>query len=309
MSDAESRSGRWRLGISRDFSFRLFAHTIPSEISLRDRFSTRVIGGFPRFCQKQADAGTTNKHSAGAPPVLLRSKLHRSLTSSLSATSCLRKVRAPPVGLATSPARPPRVSVVEDPTRGLFVFSPRGCWLDLARSRRRRAPRVLDDRFRGAVSRVVLVTTEIRRFLRGEGRFAGGDGARSPAARADYPARATAFSIAPRRSRAGSAIRLLSASCRGDRELTRVGRVDFGGRVRGLEDEDSSRRSNANGGRPVPPRARRDAEIIFSLCKISGTRRELSFLFFTGRCPFSVRSHLARGSFSEILSRPIDRAR
>ena len=137
MSDAESRSGRWRLGISRDFSFRLFAHTIPSEISLRDRFSTRVIGGFPRFCQKQADAGTTNKHSAGAPPVLLRSKLHRSLTSSLSATSCLRKVRAPPVGLATSPARPPRVSVVEDPTRGLFVFSPRGCWLDLARSRRR----------------------------------------------------------------------------------------------------------------------------------------------------------------------------
>ena len=109
----------------------------PPKYRLRDRFSPRVIGGFPRFCQKQADAGTTNKHSAGAPPVLLRSKLHRSLTSSLSATSCLRKVRAPPVGLATSPARPPRVSVVEDPTRGLFVFSPRGCWLDLARSRRR----------------------------------------------------------------------------------------------------------------------------------------------------------------------------
>jgi hypothetical protein len=176
-------------------------------------------------------------------------------------------------------------------------------------SRRRRAPRVLDDRFRGAVSRVVLITTEIRRFLRGEGRFAGGDGARSPAARADYSARATAFSIAPRGSRVGSAIRLLSGSCRGDRESTRVRRVDFGGRVRGLEDEDSSRRSNANDGRPVPPRARRDAEIIFSLCKISGTRRELSLLFFTGRCPFSVRSDLARGSFSETLSRPIDRAR
>ena len=56
-------------------------------------------------------------------------------------------------------------------------------------------------------------------------------------------------------------------------------------------------------------RSSRRGNIIFSPCKISGTRRELSFLFFTGRCPFSVRSHLARGSFSEILSRPIDRAR
>ncbi len=40
----------------------------PPKYRLRDRFSPRVIGGFPRFCQKQADAGTTNKHSAGAPP-------------------------------------------------------------------------------------------------------------------------------------------------------------------------------------------------------------------------------------------------
>ena len=292
----------------------LLLHTVCSYDPLRNiaceidsrHASLAVFRAFAK--NRPTQARRTNTLPAHLP-VLLRSKLHRSLTSSLSATSCLRKVRAPPVGLATSPARPPRVSVVEDPTRGLFVFSPRGCWLDLARSRRRRAPRVLDDRFRGAVSRVVLVTTEIRRFPRGEGRFAGGDGARSPAARADYPARATAFSIAPRRSRAGSAIRLLSGSCRGDRESTRVGRVDFGGRVRGFEDEDSSRRSNANGGRPVPPRPSRRGNSSFSLCKISGTRCQLSFLFFTGRCPFSVRRHLARGSFSEILSRPIDRAR
>ena len=303
-----------RVGVASGFcyicSFILFAHTIPSEISLaRSILATRhwrFSALLPKTGRRRHDEQTLCRRTSRAP-----TKQASPLAHQLSLGHLLPSEGARAACRSCHVARPPpaRFRGRGPDARIVCFFSARLLVGSRSLRRRRRAPRVLDDRFRGAVSRVVLVTTEIRRFPRGEGRFAGGDGARSPAARADYPARATAFSIAPRRSRAGSAIRLLSASCRGDRELTRVGRVDFGGRVRGLEDEDSSRRSNANGGRPVPPRARRDAEIIFSLCKISGTRRELSFLFFTGRCPFSVRSHLARGSFSEILSRPIDRAR
>ena len=83
-----------------------------------------------------------------------------------------------------------------------------------------------------------------------------------------------------------------------------------GGSISAVVYEDSRTRTRRGARtRTADARSLRAPVEPFSLGKISGTRRELSFLFFTGRCPFPVRRHLARGSFSEILSRPIDRAR
>ena len=176
VSDAESRSSRCRLGLApfapSDCLLIRSPPNIACEIDSRHA-SLAVSALLPKTGRRRHDEQTLSRRTR-APT----KQLHRSLTSSLSATSCLRKVRAPPVGLATSPARP-RAFPWSRTRRAdcLFLRAVVG-WISLARA----------GVARRASSTIVFVAPSRGWFLSPprsvgpsrRGRFAGGDGARSP---------------------------------------------------------------------------------------------------------------------------------